>query len=166
MFEKAFKFCGHAYDLNLLRPLAWHITRGLTLCKHCGRSWCKIVFLLSTNWTRGFPRVWHWPRGSLSLWPVHHAWAQPLKKHPKHGLYPWLKWHPKHIIWVNFDTLNSDNWFFFLYQVSYQGWSLRRSKPILTGKAVKTGQNWFKPVKTWSKPKTQEHMPRVVKEPY
>ena len=49
-----------------------------------------------------------------------------------------------------------------------QGWSLRRSKPILTGKRlkpVKTGQNWFKPVKTWSKSKTQEHVPRVVKEP-
>ena len=23
-------------------------------------------------------------------------------------LYPWLKWHPNHAIWVNFDTLNSD----------------------------------------------------------
>ena len=32
-------------------------------------------------------------------------------------------------------------------------------------KAVKTGQNWFNPIKTWSKPKTQEHVPRVVKEP-
>ena len=38
-------------------------------------------------------------------------------------------------------------------------------KTYFDRKAVKTGQNWFKPVKTWSKPKTQEHVPRVMKEP-
>ena len=46
------------------------------------------------------------PRGSLPLWPVHRAWLQPFKKPPKHGFYP-LKWHLKHVIWVNFNTLSS-----------------------------------------------------------
>ena len=48
------------------------------------------------------------PGGSLPLWPVHHAQPQPFKKHPKHGFYPLLKWHPKHITWVIFDTLSRD----------------------------------------------------------
>ena len=38
-------------------------------------------------------------------------------------------------------------------------------KTYFDRKAVKTSQNWFKPVKTWSKPETQEHVPRAVKEP-
>ena len=37
-------------------------------------------------------------------------------------------------------------------------------KTYFDRKAVKTGQNWFKSVKTWSKPRTQEHVPGVVKE--
>ena len=44
-------------------------------------------------------------KGSLQLWHVHHARLQPFKKHPKHGFYPWLKWHPKHITWVVSYTL-------------------------------------------------------------
>ena len=54
--------------------------------------------------------------GSLKLWPVYHERPQPFKKHPKHGFYPWLKWHPEHITWVVFDTLNRD---FCLCQISY-----------------------------------------------
>ena len=38
-------------------------------------------------------------------------------------------------------------------------------KTYFARKAVKTGQNWFKLIKTWSKSKTQENVPRVVKEP-
>ena len=30
------------------------------------------------------------------------------KKHPQHRFYPLLKWHPKQITWVIFDTLNRD----------------------------------------------------------
>ena len=35
------------------------------------------------------PCVPNWPKGgSLPLWPVHHTWPHPFKKHPKHGTYP------------------------------------------------------------------------------
>ena len=46
--------------------------------------------------------------GSLLLWPVRYAPPQPFKKHLKHGFYPLLKLHPKHVICVTFDTLNRD----------------------------------------------------------
>ena len=90
--------------------------------------WCSIghfcthVFLpppdLSTGqWKRGrkffahelYFMIGKSGEGSLKLWPVYHARPRPFKKYPKHGFYPWLKWHgPKHITWVIFDTLNRD----------------------------------------------------------
>ena len=48
------------------------------------------------------------PRGSLPLWPVDHAQPRLFKKHPKHGFYPLLKWHPEHETWVIFDKLKRD----------------------------------------------------------
>ena len=46
--------------------------------------------------------------GSLQLWAVHHTRPQLLKKFPKNGFYLWLKWHPKHVTQVFFDTLNRE----------------------------------------------------------
>ena len=48
------------------------------------------------------------PGGSLPLWPVDHAQPRPFRKHPKHGFYPLLKWHHKHVTWVIYDKLKRD----------------------------------------------------------
>ena len=50
--KKASKFCGQACRLELRRHQSTDVKNVL-----CGRPWHKTIFLISTNWTRGFPCV-------------------------------------------------------------------------------------------------------------